>query len=60
MQVFFYRLSDGPVEQALPLLAARVVGLGERLLVLAGDGAQAQAISAALWAHRPEAFLANG
>ena len=60
MQVDFYQLSRDPVDQVLPAIAARVLGLGERLLVVAQDGAQLDRISAGLWAGPPESFLAHG
>ena len=60
MQVDFYQLSRDPVDQVLPAIAARVLDLGERLLVVAQDGAQLDRISAGLWAGPPESFLAHG
>ena len=42
------------------MIAARVLGDGERLLVVAADPALREAIARALWEARPEAFLANG
>lgn len=60
MQVDFYQLSRDPVEQVLPAIAARVLGLGARLLVVAHDDAQRARISQGLWAGPPESFLANG
>jgi len=60
MQVDFYQLSRDPVDQVLPAIAARVLGLGERLLVVAQDEAQIDRISAGLWAGPPESFLAHG
>ncbi|HKT77120.1 MAG TPA: DNA polymerase III subunit chi [Sphingobium sp.] len=60
MQVDFYQLSRDPVDQVLPAIAARVLGLGERLLVVAQDDSQLERISAGLWAGPPESFLAHG
>ena len=60
MQVDFYQLSREPVEQVLPAIAARVLGLGARLLVVAGEEAQRDRISQGLWAGPPESFLAHG
>ncbi|HKY80572.1 MAG TPA: DNA polymerase III subunit chi [Sphingobium sp.] len=60
MQVDFYQLSRDPVDQVLPAIAARVLGLGERLLVVAQEGEQLDRISAGLWAGPPESFLAHG
>lgn len=60
MQVDFYQLSRDPVEQVLPAIAERVLGLGGRLLVVAGDDAQRARISDGLWAGSPDSFLAHG
>lgn len=60
MQVDFYQLSRDPVEQVLPAIAGRILDMGERLLVVAGDGALLDRISAGLWAGPPETFLAHG
>jgi DNA polymerase-3 subunit chi len=60
MQVDFYQLSRDPVEQVLPAIAARLLGMGARLLVVA-DGAERLArISDGLWAGPAESFLAHG
>ena len=60
MKVDFWQLSRDPVEKVVALIAARVLGDGERLLVVASDPAQREAISRALWEAKGEAFLANG
>ena len=60
MQVDFYQLSRDPVEQVLPAIAARILSLGERLLVVAEDDAQLGRISSGLWEGPPESFLAHG
>lgn len=60
MKVDFWQLSRDPVEKVVALIAARVLGDGERLLVVAGDPGQRDAISRALWEAKPDAFLANG
>lgn len=59
-RVDFYRLSRDPAARVLPLIAERVLMLGERLLVVAEDTAAQQAISAAMWAAKPDSFLAHG
>ncbi|WP_033073666.1 DNA polymerase III subunit chi [Sphingopyxis sp. MWB1] len=59
-RVDFYRLSRDPVEHVLPLLAARILGQGDRLLIVAASAMQRQAIDAALWAHQPASFLPHG
>ncbi len=60
MQVDFYQLSRDPVEQVLPAIAARVLGLGERLLVVAAESDRLDRISSGLWGGPPESFLAHG
>ncbi|KAA9019648.1 DNA polymerase III subunit chi [Sphingobium limneticum] len=60
MQVDFYQLSRDPVDQVLPAIAARILGLGARLLVVAQEDDRLERISAGLWAGAPESFLAHG
>ena len=60
MQVDFYQLNKDPVDQVLPAIAARILGLGGRLLVVAADEARLGRISTGLWAGPPESFLAHG
>ncbi|WP_296676683.1 DNA polymerase III subunit chi [Novosphingobium sp.] len=59
MQVDFYQLSRDPAETALVSLAAKVLGSGQRLLVVAQDAILRQRISESLW-ERNYSFLANG
>ena len=60
MKVDFWQLSrDGP-EKVATLIAKRVLGEGERLLVVSKHAEQREAISKALWKAEPESFLANG
>ncbi|CDO37770.1 MULTISPECIES: DNA polymerase III subunit chi [Novosphingobium] len=60
MRVDFYQLSRDPAEVALPLIAGKVIGSGERLLVVSADGEQRKRIRQALWSVGSETFLANG
>lgn len=60
MRVDFYQLSRDPVERVVAMLAEKVLGSGNRLLVVSGDVEQRQALSRALWTAGPESFLANG
>lgn len=60
MRVDFYQLSRDPAESALALIAGKVAGNGERLLVVSADLGQRQRICQALWSVGPESFLANG
>lgn len=60
MRVDFYLLESGGPELALAPLAAKVLETGGRLLVVAAEAGQREALSRALWSYRPESFLANG
>lgn len=60
MKVDFWQLSRDPAEKVVAMIAARVLGEGERLLVVSADAAKRAAISRGLWEARPDAFLANG
>jgi DNA polymerase-3 subunit chi len=56
MQVDFYHLTRQPLERVLPRIAERVVEGGGRLLIVAGDAKQRDAIDKWLWSP-PESFL---
>lgn len=60
MKVDFWQLSRDPVEKVVALIARRVTGEGERLLVVSKHPDQREAISRALWSDGPESFLAHG
>ena len=60
MRVDFWQLSKDPAEKVVAMIAARVLGEGERLLVVSDDAEQRKRVSKALWDAKPEAFLANG
>jgi DNA polymerase-3 subunit chi len=60
MQVDFYQLSRDPVDQVLPAIATRILGLGARLLVVAQEADRLERISQGLWAGPAESFLAHG
>lgn len=60
MKVDFWQLSHDPAERVCTLIAQRVLGSGERLLVVSSNPAQREAISKALWKASPTSFLANG
>lgn len=59
MRVDFYQLSRDPAEAVVPLLAARALAAGERLLVVSEDESQIARISDGLWS-RKDSFLAHG
>jgi DNA polymerase-3 subunit chi len=60
MQVDFYQLSRDPVDQVLPAIAARILAMGARLLVVADEPDRLERISAGLWNGPPDSFLAHG
>ncbi|WP_145202441.1 DNA polymerase III subunit chi [Sphingobium sp. B2] len=60
MQVDFYQLSRDPVDQVLPAIAARILAMGARLLVVAQEPDRLERISAGLWNGPPDSFLAHG
>ncbi|MBV7266575.1 DNA polymerase III subunit chi [Erythrobacter ani] len=60
MKVDFWQLSHDPAEKVCALIAERVLGSGERLLVVSKDAGQREAISKSLWKASATSFLANG
>lgn len=60
MKFDFWQVTDDPVEKVVALIAKRVLGEGERVLVVAADAEQRTAIARELWQAGPESFLANG
>ena len=56
-RVDFYRVSRDPVQKVLPALASRLLGQGDRLLIVAASAMQRQEIDSALWSHQPTSFL---
>lgn len=59
-RVDFYRVSRDPVQKVLPALASRLLGQGDRLLIVAASAMQRQEIDSALWSHQPTSFLPHG
>ncbi len=59
-RVDFYRLTRDPVERVLPAIATRILGAGDRLLIVAAPAMQRQAIDEALWTLNPASFLPHG
>ncbi len=60
MRVDFYLVEQGGPEGALAPLAAKVLGAGGRLLVVADEVEERRRLSEALWSWRADSFLANG
>ncbi|MDO9370269.1 MAG: DNA polymerase III subunit chi [Sphingopyxis sp.] len=59
-RVDFYRLTRDPVDRVLPAIATRILGAGDRMLVVAASAMQRQAIDEALWTLQPASFLPHG
>lgn len=57
-RVDFYHLTRDSAEAALAMLAGKVLGAGQRMMVVSADPAQRAAISRQLW--EAPGFLANG
>ncbi len=60
MKVDFWQLSRDSAAKVVAMIAGRVLGEGERLLVVATEPEQRKAISRELWQAGPQNFLANG
>ena len=59
MLVDFYHLASSPLERVLPQICEKVLGSGERLLIVA-QGALLQQLDTQLWSYAREAFLPHG
>ena len=59
MLVDFYHLASTPIERVLPRICERLLGEGQRLLVVAEDKVLGQ-LDEQLWTHVPDSFLPHG
>ena len=59
MLVDFYHLASAPLERVLPQICEKVLGAGERLLVVA-EPHLLDRIDTQLWAYARDAFLPHG
>jgi DNA polymerase-3 subunit chi len=59
-EILFYRLSESPIEAALPGLLERSLERGWRVLVRAGSDAGAAFLDERLWTYRDDSFLPHG
>ena len=59
MIVDFYHLAVSPLERVLPSIAEKVVGQGERLLIVAEPGLLAR-LDELLWSYARDSFLPHG
>lgn len=58
--VYFYHLTESPLDAALPMLVDRARGAGWRVLVRGSDRALLERLDALLWQGPPESFNAHG
>ena len=59
MHVDFYHLTASPLERVLPNIAEKVLGAGNRLLIVAEEPLLA-ALDRLLWTYAPDSFLPHG
>ena len=59
-EVLFYHLEQRPLEQVLPILLEKTLQRGWRAVVQTGSEERSEALSAALWTWRDEAFVPHG
>jgi DNA polymerase-3 subunit chi len=57
--VDFYHLASSPIERVLPQICEKVVGSGERLLVVV-EQSLLQQLDGQLWSYARDAFLPHG
>lgn len=60
MRVDFYQLGASPIEQVIASLAGKLLGDGERLLIVAEDDALLARLDRALWDQGATNFLPHG
>ena len=59
MIVNFYHLGQAPLERVLPTICEKLLGSGERVLVVAGED-QIARLDEQLWTYAKESFLPHG
>ena len=59
MQVDFYQLTRDPAEKVLPAIAQKILDQRQRLVIVSADKGHLDLISKALWAWKPDSFLAH-
>jgi DNA polymerase-3 subunit chi len=59
MLVDFYHLTSSPLDRVLPRICERLLGDGERLLIV-GDAGQLDRMDNHLWAYGRDSFLPHG
>ena len=59
-EIRFYHLTTTSLEQALPRVLEKVLGAGQRAVVVAGSNERVEALNAALWTFDDRSFLPHG
>jgi DNA polymerase-3 subunit chi len=59
-EVRFYQLGRRPLAEALAVMLERMLGRGQRGLVLAASPERVESLAEALWTFRENAFLPHG
>lgn len=59
-EIRFYHLTTTSLEQALPRVLEKVLGTGQRAVVVAGSAERVEALNAALWTYDDRSFLPHG
>ena len=58
--IAFYHLESSSLEQVLPQLLEKTLGLHKRALVLCGSEQRVEAVNALLWTYDQESWLPHG
>lgn len=59
-EVSFYHLQKSRLEDALPMLLEKTLGLGKRALVMTGSEARVEQLGNVLWSYRQDSWLPHG
>jgi DNA polymerase-3 subunit chi len=59
-EVRFYQLRRTGLERALPQILDKLLGMGERVVVMAGSPERAEALNVQLWTYDDRSFLPHG
>ena len=59
-EIFFYHLTESPLEEALPTLVEKSVGRGWRASIQTSGPEKRDALDMHLWTYRAETFLPHG
>ena len=60
MLVDFYHLASSPLERVLPRICERLIGEGQKLLVVAEDETLLRRLDEQLWTYASDSFLPHG